>query len=300
VGPALTARRHGPATPYGYGVRATLAAGALWVAAAGCSTSAAPVPEHLSIYEATISAHTARVWVYLNVHAPRAQTNILAEGETNLSTGAFALGVQAAGVTTNELLTRNGLYFQVPEGARAPSGGKAWAEVVFGKGPRNGLDAAPASALTDVDPVALISVLAAPPERSVFVGRGIVAGQLDNEYRFDFRTAALVGPARGTGGTMKGGVISLIAGLPHPRQAVLPVYVWLDRHGRAVQLLTSATLETEPTKPSTLQAALANQLPASVSVRIDLRNFGERFRLEPPPVGEVARVPVSRLQAGLL
>ena len=148
----------------GFGARATVAAGALCLAATGCSNSAAPVPTHLSIYNATISARTARVWVYLNVRAPRANTYILAEGEMNLSSGACALGVQAAGVTTNELLTGNDLYFEVPKGARGTSG-KPWAEVVFGSRPRNEPDAAPASELTDVDPAPLLDVLAAQPEK---------------------------------------------------------------------------------------------------------------------------------------
>jgi hypothetical protein len=290
----LTASRHGSA------VRAALAAGALCVAATGCSNSAQPVPKHLSIYEATISARTARVWVYLNVQAPRASTYILAEGETVLSSGTCALGVQAAGVTTNELLTGDDLYFEVPEAARAPKGGKPWAEVVLGSRQRSGVDEAPASELADVDPSPLVNLLAEQPESSRFVGKGIVAGRPANEYRLNYRTAALAAPAPGAGGQIKGGVISLIAGLPHPVQPILHVYVWLDSRGRAVQLVTSATLETEPAKPSALQAALANQLPATVSVRVDLRNFGERFSLEPPPVGEVSRVPVSQLQAGVL
>jgi hypothetical protein len=78
------------------------------------------------------------------------------------------------------------------------------------------------------------------------------------------------------------------------------VYVWLDSAGRAVQLAASATLETEPADPSALQASLANELPATVSVRVDLGNFGERFTLEAPSPGEVSRVPVSQLQAGVL
>jgi len=283
----------------GFGARATVAAGALCLAATGCSNSAAPVPTNLSIYKAAISARTARVWVYLNVQAPRANTYILAEGEMDLSTGACALGVQAAGVTTNELLTGNDLYFAVPKGARGASGGKPWAEVVFGSRPWNRAEAAPASELTDVDPAPLLDVLAAQPERSVFVAKGIAGGRVANEYRLDFRTAALVAPALDAG-AMKGGLISLIAGLSHPREAILPVYVWLDNQGRAVQLLIGATLETEPANPSALQAALANQLPATVSVRVDLRNFGERFNLEPPRVGEVSHLPVSQLRAGVL
>ena len=296
----MTAWRHGSAARHGFGTRATVAAGALCLAATGCSNSGAPVLTHLSIYKATISARTARVWVYLNVQAPRASTYILAEGEMNLSSGACALGVQAAGVTTNELLTGNDLYFEVPTGARVTSGGKPWAEVVFGSGSRSGPDAAPASELTDVDPAPLVGVLAAQPERSVFVGKGSAGGRPANEFRLDFRTAALVAPALGAGGEMKRGLISLIAGLSHPREAIFPVYVWLDKQGRAVQLVIGATLETEPANPSALQAALANQLPATVSVRVDLRNFGERFNLEPPPVGEVSRLPVSQLQAGVL
>jgi hypothetical protein len=297
----LTGRRHG----FGAVALATLAAGGVCLGATGCSNSAALGPKGLAIYETTISARTARVWVYLNVQAPRATTYVLAEGETNLSSGACALGVQAAGVTTNELFTGSDLYFQVPQGARATSGGRPWAEVVFGSSPRSGPEAAAGSALTgseltDVDPAPLLGVLATQAERSVFVGPGMVGGRPASEYRLDLRTAALVTPALGGDGKTNGGVISLIAGLPHPGKAVLAVYVWLDRQGRAVQIATSATLETEPADPSGLQAALANQLPATVSVRVDLRNFGVRFSIQPPPVGEVSRVPVSQLEAGVL
>ena len=288
-----------------FGAVATVAAGVLGLGLTGCSHGSALGPKGPAIYEATISARTARVWVYLNVQAPRARTYILAEGETNLSNGDCALGVQAAGVTTNELFTGNDLYFQVPEEARATSGAKAWDEVVFRSTARRGPAVAAGSALagpalTDVDPAPLLGVLAAQPERSVFVASAIIGDRPAREYRLDFRTSALVAPSLGTGGETNAGVISLIAGLPHPGKGILPVYVWLDRQGRAVQLATSATLETEPADPSALQAALANQLPATVSLRVDLGTFGERFTLEPPPTGEVSRVPVSRLQAGVL
>lgn len=291
-----------------FGALATLAAGVLGLGVTGCSHSSAFGPKGPTIYEATIAAGTARVWVYLNVQAPRATTYILAEGETNLSSGDCALGVQAAGVTTNELFTGNDLYFQVPEEARATSGGKPWKEVVFrasaqrgrgGPGGAAGLALA-GPALTDVDPEPLLGLLAAQPERSVFVRSAIVGGRPASEYRLDFRTSTLVAPSLSKGGGTNAGVISLIAGLPHPGKAILPVYVWLDSAGRAVQLAASATLETEPADPSPLQAALANQLPATVSVRVDLGNFGERFTLEPPPLGEVSRVPASQLQAGVL
>jgi hypothetical protein len=298
AGPGLGAsRRFGPVV--------TLAAGVLSLGVTGCSHGYALGPKGPAIYEATISAGTARVWVYLNVHAPRATTYILAEGETNLSNGESALGVQAGGVTTNELFTRNDLYFQVPQEARATNGRKPWEEVVFRGAARRGPGEAAGSAVTgpalaDVDPAPLLGVLAEQPERSVFVGSALIGGKPASEYRFDLRTAAVVGPAPGTRGETGAGVIGLIAGLPHPGEAVLPVYVWLDSAGRAVQLAASATLETEPADPSALQAALANELPATVSVRVDLGNFGERFTLEAPPLGEVSRVPVSQLQAGVL
>jgi hypothetical protein len=292
-------------TCHGIASRASIAAGALCLVATGCSNSVALGPKGFAIYEATVSARTARVWVYLDVQAPHATTYILAEGETNLATGECALGVQAAGVTTDELFTGNDLYFQVPQAARGTAGAKPWAEVVFGSRHRSGPDEAEGSAptgpeMTDVDPAPLLGLLAAQTERSVYVGTGLVGGRPASEYRVDFRTAALVGAARGGGGGMDGGVMSLIAGLPHPDRTVLPVYVWLDRQGRAVQIAASATLETEPAHPSALQAALANQLPAALSVRVDLRNFGTRFKFEPPPIGEVSRVPVSQLEAGVL
>jgi hypothetical protein len=297
----LTGRRHG-----GYSARAALATGALCLLATGCSsTSSALGPKGTAIYETTISARTAKVWVYLSVQAPHATTYVLAEGETNLSNGASALGVQAGGVTTHELYTRNDLYFEVPAAARATNGGKTWAEVVFAPARAGGRPAAAPPGptgpeLTDVDPAPLLDVLASHPERSVFLGMGRVGGQPpEREYRLDFRAAAPVAPLGGRT-PVDGGVIGLLAGLPHPAKAVLAVYVWLDKRGRAVQVAASATLETEPADPSALQAALANRLPATISVRVDLSNFGEPFKLDPPPAGEVSRVPVSQLQAGVL
>jgi hypothetical protein len=299
------------------GAVAALAAGSVCLGT-GCSGSVALGPEGHAIYEATVSARTARAWVYLDIQAPRSTTHILAEGETDLSNGACALGAQAGGVTTNELFMGNDLYFQVPEEARATSGGKLWDEVVLRASAGRGRAAAAGSALagpelTDVDPTPLLGVLAAQRRHSVFVAKSIIGDHPANEYRLDVPTASLdarsaslagpdagpdAGPGKGRGSD--GGVLGLIAGLPHPGKAVLAVYVWLDDQGQAVQLTASATLETEPAHPSALEAALANQLPATLSVRVDLGNFGERFVLKPPPLGEVSRVPVSQLEAGVL
>jgi hypothetical protein len=287
------------------GSRAALAAGVLCLGATGCSDRAALGPKGQAIYEATVSARTARVWVYLDIQVPRSTTYILAEGETDLSSGACALGVQDAGLTTNELFTGNDLYFRAPEEARATSGGKPWDEVVFrsaaGRGPVAIAGSALAGpALTDVDPAPLLGALAAQPEHSVFVARTTIGEHPATEYRLDFRKASLVSSAPGIGGATNGGVLSLIAALPHPGKDVLAVRVWVDGKGQAVQLAASATLETEPAHPSALEAALANQLPATLSVRVDLGDFGERFVLRPPPLGEVSRVPVSQLRAGVL
>ncbi len=301
----MTDRRH-----RGLAARAALAAGALCLLATGCaSTTTALGPKGTAIYETTISARTAKVWVYLSVQAPHATTYVLAEGDTNLSNGASALGVQAGGVTTHELYTRNDLYFEVPAAARAANGGKTWAEVVFAPVRAGGRPtAAPPGPtgpeLTDVDPAPLLGLLASHPERSVFLGMGHVGGlPPEREYRLDFRAGGPVTPLGRrdqVSDQVDGGVIGLLAGLPHPAKAVLAVYVWIDKRGRAVQVAASATLETEPADPSGLQAALANQLPATISIRVDLRNFDEPFRLEPPPAAEVSRVPVSQLQAGVL
>lgn len=278
---------------------AALATGALGLTTSGCSTSAPRALQPGRTYETTISAKTAAVRVYLDINAPRAITYIVAEGEADLSDGGCELSVQDAGVTTNELVTGNNLYFKVPPAARAAtSGGKPWAEVELQSGSQRGPGVAPSSALTELDPAPLLELLALPPQRSTFAGNGTIGRQAVTEYRLDYPVAELSRPA--PDGTLPAGLASLIAQLPHPSKASLPVYVWLDNRGRAVQLTASATLETEPASPSPFQAALANQLPATVSVRLDLGNFGEAVRLVPPVAAEVARVPLSELQAGLL
>ena len=88
--------------------------------------------------------------------------------------------------------------------------------------------------------------------------------------------------------------------MAQPVRETFPVYVWLDSEGRLVQLEASATIEREPPSPSPAQAALANLLPTTVSVKLDLDDFGVPVKLEVPAAAEVARLPLSRLQAGLL
>jgi hypothetical protein len=279
------------------------AAAALGLATTGCSSSALSAKElaaYSDAYSTTTSAKTARVWVYLNVHAPRATTYILAQGSADLTSGACALSVEDEGATTNELITGNDLYFRVPAEARAMSRGKPWAEVVLGSGGLSGLDVATGSALTEIDPVPMLDALAAGPGSSAYLGEGRIGGHAASEYRLDVPTAELLGPVTGGGTEMRFGLISLIADLPHPGVKITPVYVWLDKQGRVLQIMASATLGTEPSVPNLFQAALANQLPATVSVRVNLGYFGERVRLAPPPSSEVALVPLARLQAGVL
>ena len=96
------------------------------------------------------------------------------------------------------------------------------------------------------------------------------------------------------------GVLGLLAQLAEPVEQQFPVDIWLDGEGRLVQLTASATLEKEPALPTPAQAALANLLPTTVRVTLDLRDFGAPIKLQIPPAPEVARIPLARLQAGLL
>jgi hypothetical protein len=285
-------------------VACAAAAAALGLVTTGCAGSSPTTVKELAAYTdaygATTSAKTARVWVYVNIHAPRATTYVLAQGNANLATGACALSVEDEGATTNELVNANDLYFEVPAEARATSHGRPWAEVVLRSGGRSGPDVAMGSPLAEVDPVPMLDALAAGPESSTYLGEGRIGGHAASEYRLDVPTTALVGQVTGGGGAMRFGLISLIADLPHPGVKFLPIYVWLDKEGRAIQIVTSATLGTEPAAPGPFQAALANQLPTTVSVRVNLGYFGERARLVPPPSSEVALVPLSQLQAGAL
>jgi hypothetical protein len=251
-----------------------------------------------SVYDTTVSARTARVEVVVHVASPRASTFIVADGQVDLSGSGCALTVFDSGTAVHEFLSGLDLYFEVPPGARAANGGKPWAEVDLRRGHQEGPGVAPGSALTEVDPAALLSVLRLRPSGSAVRGRGVVGGHAATEYRLTYPTADL-GRLDGDG-MWPGGVLGLMARVATPVPRFFPVDVWVDHQGRLVQLEASATLKREPPVPSAAQAALANQLPSTLTVRLDLDGFGEPVDLDLPAPPEVAQVPVSQLQAGLL
>ena len=143
----------------------------------------------------------------------------------------------------------------------------------------------------------ILRLLQLHPKNSRLVGRRTVDGQVSTEYRLTYSAQELRRPFP-SGAT--DGVLGLLAQLAEPVEQQFPVDIWLDGEGRLVQLTASATLEKEPALPSPAQAALANLLPTTVRVKLDLRDFGAPIKLQVPPAPEVARVPLARLQAGLL
>ena len=91
-----------------------------------------------------------------------------------------------------------------------------------------------------------------------------------------------------------------MAQIAHPRPAQIPVYVWVDRQSRLVKLEASVVLGTEPASPSPAQAALANQLPTTLSVVVYLGHFGEPVHLVPPLAARTNELPLSQLEGGTL
>jgi hypothetical protein len=268
------------------------------LSATACGGAPTGAPSAASVYDGTISARTAQVEVVVHIASPHASTYIVAVGQADLSGSGCALTVFDAGATVHELLAGNDLFVELPAPARATNGGKPWAVVDLRSGGQSGPGVAPGSPLTEVDPVPLLTVLTLRPSSVAVVGEATIAGQAVRAYQLTYPTADLDRP--GPDGTRPGGVLGLIVEVASPRLRYFRVEVWLDRHDRVVQLEASTTLKREPLSPSSAQSALANQLPATLTVRLDLRAFGQPMDLDLPVATQVAHMPLSRLQAGLL
>ncbi|MGA3217602.1 MAG: hypothetical protein ABSE77_00790 [Acidimicrobiales bacterium] len=273
-------------------VARALAAAVLFGGASGCGTRER-VLDVEDVYARTVSAKTAQTAVDLHIAAPRAGTYITAQGAVDLVVPGFALAVQEAGVNLKELLRGDRLYLEVPASARAANGGKAWAEFVLRTGP-----APEGSVLMAVDPAPDLDLLRSAPASTTRLGPRDLDGVSATEYRLDYSTTELASAAQG--GALRAGLVSLLAQIAHPRPAQIPVYVWLDNRDRLVELEAGVVLGTEPRFPSPAQAALANQLPTTLSVDVYLGHFGERVALVPPAAAHTNELPLSELEGGTL
>jgi hypothetical protein len=268
------------------------------VVASGCGGAVRSVPAAGGVYGRTFSARTAEVQVVVHIAAARASTYILADGQADLSSSGCALTVLDAGVAVRELLAGSNLYVELPAAARGANGGKPWAEVELRSGRAQGPGVALGSPLTEVDPMPVLAQLRFRPRRVTVVGQATVGGRPVTEYRLTYPMEVL--GRTEPDGTTPGGVLGLIAEVAGPRPQSLPVDVWVDSRGRVVELEAGATLKMELPSPTPAQAALANQLPTTLTVRLELGRFGQPVDIDLPGAQEVTRMPLSRLQAGLL
>jgi hypothetical protein len=254
------------------------------------------------IYSRTVSSGTAQTAVDVHIGAPRAGTYITAQGAVDLTSPGFSIAVQEAGINLTEVLHGSQLYLLLPAPARAANRGKAWAEFSLstGHGAPSVLAgrALAGSVLMAVDPTPTLELLKLAPTGTARLGLRRSNGVTSTEYRLEYSTAELASPTYKA--ALRAGLVSLLAQIAHPRPAGLAVYVWLDSRGRLVQLQTSVVLGTEPRSPSPSQAALANQLPTTLSVNIYFGHFGEKVVLVAPAAARTNRLPLSELEGGTL
>jgi hypothetical protein len=267
----------------------------------GCGASSARLNVD-DVYARTVSARTAQTAVNLHIDAPHAGTYITAQGVVDLTAPGFSIAVQEAGINLTEVLRGDQLYLELPASAWAANKGRPWAEFSLGAGPgAQAVLAGPAlsgSVLMAVDPAPVLELLRLAPTAIARLGKRTTDGVSSTEYRLEYSTAALASAAHGA--ALRAGLISLLAQIAHPRPGELPVYVWLDSHGRLVGLQMSVVLGTEPRSPTPAQADLANQLPTTLSVDIYLGHFGQRVVLAPPAAARTNKVPLSELEGGTL
>jgi hypothetical protein len=283
-------------------VARALAVAVLVGGATSCGTAAIGL-NVAGVYARTVSAKTAQTAVNLHIDAPRAGTYVTAQGAVDLTAPGFAIAVQEAGMSLTELLRGDRLYLEVPTSARAANAGKPWAEFELraGQEPTAAAGAGPVlmgPALMAVDPAPVLDLLRLAPASATRLGARSLDGETSTEYRLDYSPSELTSSAHD--GVLRAGLVSLLAQIAHPRPAEIPVYVWLDDRGRLVELEVSVVLGTEPSSPSPAQAALANQLPATLSVEVYLGHFGEPVRLAPPPAARTNELPLSELEGGTL
>ena len=294
-------------------VAGSLVVAALAGGATGCGRSAGAL-DAKAVYDRTVSAKTAQTAVNVRINAPRAGTYITAQGGVDLTAPYFAIAVQEAGITLNELLRGDQLYLEVPAAARAANAGKPWAEFKLrsdhgarvgtaagtktGTGPALAGPIATGSVLMAVDPAPALGVLQLAPTGVTLLGPRRLDGETTTEYRLYYETRELASTSPGD--VLRAGLVSLLAQISHPRPAELPIYVWIDHEARLVELALSVVLRTEPLSPSPAQAALANQLPTTLSVNVYLGHFGEPLRLVPPAAARTKLLPLSQLEGGTL
>jgi hypothetical protein len=267
-----------------------------------CGTAARALDVE-DVYARTVAAKTTQFTLDLHINAPRAGTYVTAQGDVDLTGAGFAIAVQEAGLSVQELLRGDRLYLEVPNSARAATGGKPWAEFALraGQAPGPGAGTEPQlmeSVLLAVDPAPVLHLLRLAPARAIRLGAGLLDGERTRDYRLSYPTSELASTSPGD--ELRAGLVSLLAQIAHPRPAEVPVYVRLDGRGRLVALQVSVVLGTEPPSPSPAQAALANQLPTTLSVGIYLDHFGAPVRVVPPTPARTKELPLSQLESGTL
>jgi hypothetical protein len=270
--------------------------------ATGCATAASRLNVE-DVYARTISARTAQTAIDLHIGAPRAGTYVTAQGRADLTTPGFAMAVQEAGLSLNELRRGDRLYLEVPASARAANQDKPWAEFDLrtGRGPGSGDEVEPAlmgPVLMAAGPAPVLDLLRLAPTSVARLGPDRLNGEPSTEYRLYYSTTELTSSRPRD--ALRAGLVSLLAQIAHPRPAEIPVYVWLDHQGRLVRLDVSVVLGTEPVSPSPAQAALANQLPVILNVDFYFGHFGEPVRLVPPATARINQLPLSQLEGGTL
>jgi len=263
-----------------------LLAGGLALAAGGSSghptapnkVSSASV---LAAYNSTVSAQSARASVAIT----SGSVSITAQGVGDLTTGAADVTASLPDPlgSTEVRSTGQAVYIRLPSTVQGLAGGKPWAEVDQATAQKLLGDQLGVPGLgTTFDATGFLGWLNGITGAVTSVGTETIHGAPATHYKanVDLTKVAAQAPATAQ---------SDIARLAQAAGQTIPVDVWIDTQGRLTQFGATVDL-TRITPPTGTGFTLPASAGRSVTVLLDLWDFGTPVSVSAPPADQVSNV----------
>jgi hypothetical protein len=263
-------------------------------AAAGlsaCSSGSASSGDLAAVdlaYTHTVAAKTAQLTMKMHVSAAHTNTTIIASGGEDFATHDAAFTVDATGASIKELMVAGKVYLQLPPAAQSQEGGKAWLEVAI----PTTAGASGSSPLVGSDPASGLHLLERHSTSITKVGTAVIDGVDTTEYH---AVVDVAGAANQGDSGLIGQYIEITG------SSTLPVDVWIDSQQRVVQEGFNITVDHLPSSASTAQGSqsLANELPVTVGMQLNVTRYGQPVTVTAPPASEVKQISLDQLNGSV-